>query len=97
MRFSANLKKLISCTLALAGIALWTVGCAEQSSTPSKGTPLIKSSPSGSTTGKGREVPEPGPAATGSDSKPAEDMPADEKPADEKPADEKPAAEKPGE
>lgn len=97
MRFSVNLKKLISSSLILAGIAVWTVGCAEQSSTPSKGTPLTKPPQSGSTTGKGREVPEPGPAATGSDSKPAEEMPADEKPADEKPADEKPADEKPGE
>ena len=92
MRFSANLKKLISCSLVLAGVALWTVGCAEQSSTPSNsnGTPLINPPKSGSTTGKGREVPEPGPAAAGSESKPAEEMPADEKPADEKPAEEKP-------
>src|SRR5512146_1542393 len=100
MRFSRNSKKWVSGLLA-ASLALPLVGCSPEASstttkptTGSTGTSKPPKEQAGSTTGgsaeKGREVPEPSPAATSDDEKSASGKPnADEKQQDsEKPKEE---------
>ena len=86
MRFLAILKKGAS-LIMLAAVTAWLAGCGEMSSTPktnpagkSSGSGANDQSQSGTTTGKGREVPEAAPADKEAD----EDMPAEDKASDDK-------------
>ena len=82
MCFSSFLKKCAYC-LMLAGMGAWLTGCGEQSSTPT-GKPRPQS---GTTTGKGPEVPEAASATDEADMKSEDEQADGDKPADDKSAD----------
>ena len=86
MCLSMIVKKAASVSL-LAGCLVWLAGCGEASSTPkqklrSDGS-VSNTEQTGSTTGKGRAVPDAAPATDDADAKPADET-AGDKPADEK-------------
>jgi hypothetical protein len=87
MCLSTIAKKAASIFL-VAGCLVWLTGCGDASSTPkpklrSDGSVTSSDSQAGSTTGKGRNVPDAAPAADDADAKPADES-AGDKPADEK-------------